>query len=120
MATNVGYEILVDSSVGADKWSEIIQRVEQVLSRHTRTTTTPNATYAAGASSTNQATITVGGATTDRGIRITCDSAVVGTDTVPEILRRLVQTLESETLTIAHAAAYAAGSRAYNVLIALS
>ena len=120
MAINVGYEILVDSSVAADKWSELIARVLKALSRNTRTTTTPAAAYSAGSTSTNQATITVGGATTGTAIRVVCDSAVVGTDVVPEILRKIVQALEPETLTIAHATSYTAGDRAYNILITLT
>ena len=120
MAINVGYEILLDSTLGADKWSEIIARVITALGRNTRTFTTPASAYSAGSGSTNQATITVGGATTDRAIRVVMDSAVVGTDVVPEILRKIVQALESETLTIAHATSYAAGSRAYQILITLT
>ena len=77
-------------------------------------------TYAAGTTSTNQNSITVGGATTDFAIRVIMDSAIVGTDKVPSILRRLIQGLESEVLTIAHAAAYTAGDKTYNLVITVT
>ena len=119
MATNVGYEILVDSSVSADNKAEILKRTLQVLSRKTLSITYA-ATYSAGTTSANQVGIEVTGASEDYGIRITMDSAVVGTNEVATILRQLIQVHEMETVTLVHAAAYTAGDRAYNVTIAVS
>src|SRR4030042_1107987 len=119
MATNVGYEILVDTSISADKKAEIIRTTVQVLEDKTLSITY-NTTYSAGTSSTNQATITIGGSSADFGIRVTMDSAVIGTGIVPQILRRLIQVFEAETITISHTASYTAGSRTYNLVIAIS
>jgi hypothetical protein len=119
MATNVGYEILVATAATADKKAEVLQRVLQVLSYRT-TAVTYVVTYSAGTSSVNQASISVGGSSPDFGIRVTMDSAVVGTGEVPVILRQLIQCLECETITFANAASYTAGDRAYNVTIAVT
>lgn len=92
----------------------------QALVGYTRTTTYA-ATYSAGTTSVNQATIQLAGTgTVDNAIRVTMDSAVVGTDEVPEILRKIIAALAGETLVITYAASYTAGDRVYNVNIALS
>ncbi len=119
MAINVGYEILVDSSLSADKKAELVRRILQSL-EHKTLSVVYAASYSAGGSSTNQATITVGGASTDFGFRIIFDSVVIGTDEVSDILRILTQVLDNETLTIAHASSYTAGSRAYQLTITLT
>jgi len=119
MAVNVGYEILVDSSVTDDKKAEIVRRIIQVLEPQTLSIAYVT-TYAGGSGSTNQASVTVGGASPDLGIRVIMDSAVVGTGVVAKLLRQLIQALESETITISHAVAYAAGSRAYNLTITVT
>jgi len=119
MATNTGYEILVDSSVSDDTKANIVRKVLQALQSRTLSVAYAT-TYAAGSGSTNQATITYGGASADMGIRVIMDSAVVGTDTVPELLERLINALKSGTITISHAAAYAAGTRTYNLTITVT
>jgi len=119
MAVNVGYEILIDSGVSADNQAGITRKIIQILEPQTLSVAYAT-TYAAGSGSTNQATITVGGATAGFAIRIIMDSAVVGTGVVPKLLRQLIQILESETITIAHAAAYAAGTRTYNLTITVT
>ena len=119
MAVNVGYEVLVDSSVSADAKAGLIRRIIQALEPQTLSLAYAT-TYATGSDSTNQATITVGGASPDLGVRVIMDSAVVGTGVVAKLLRQLILILESETITIGHAAAYAAGSRTYNVTITVT
>lgn len=119
MAINVGYEILVSSSVSADTKAEIVRKVIQILEYKTLSIAYAT-TYAAGSSSTNQATITYGGGSANFGIRVTMDSAVVGTDVVPDLLSKLLQILAVGTLTISHAAAYTAGSRTYNLVITVT
>lgn len=118
MAINVSYEVLVASSVSDDTKANILRKVIQVLSPQTLAVTT--GTYSAGASSTSQTSIEVGGASEDWGIRVVMDSAVVGTTTVAKILRRLIQVLEGETLVLVHTASYTAGSRTYNALITVT
>ncbi len=119
MAVNTGYEILLDTTTTADKRAEIVRRVLQAL-EHKTLSMTNTAAYSAGSTSTNQATITVGGATAAYAIRVIFDSAVIGTDEVSDILRILSQVLDSETLTIAYAASYTAGDRAYNHTITVT
>jgi len=119
MATNVGYEILVATASSADKKAKILHRVLQVLGCRT-TALIYAATYSDGTTSVNQASISVGGSSPNFGIRITMDSAVVGTGEVPVILRQLIQCLECETITLANAASYVSGDRAYNVTIAVT
>ena len=119
MAINTGYEILVDSSVAADTKANIVKRVITALESRTLSIAYAT-TYSGGANTTNQATITYGGASANFGIRVILDSNVVGTDTVPELLERLITALKSGTLTIAHAAAYAAGTRTYNLTITVT
>lgn len=119
MSINVGYEVLVDASVTADKKAELARKIIQVLEPQTLSLVYA-ATYAANADSHNQATIAVGGASPDFGIRAIMDSAVVGTGVVAKLLRQLIQTLEAETITIAHAADYAAGSEVYNITITIT
>ena len=120
MAINYGIEILIDNTIAADKNTDVVRRVMHILGGHTRTTTYV-ATYSAGSTSVNQVTITVGGTgTVGIAIRVTWDTAVIGTDITPEIVRKVIRMLESEALTIAHAATYTAGNRAYNVKIVLT
>ena len=62
-----------------------------------------------------------GTGTVIRGIRITLDKTAFGVDVVPEVVRKVIQALESESLTIAHGAnEYTAGDRVYNVTITLT
>lgn len=119
MAINVGYEILVDSGVTDNKKAELVWRILQSLDHKTLAVAYAT-TYSAGASSTNQATITVGGTSEDFGIRVIFDSAVIGTDEVLGLLSILAQVLDPETLTVAHASSYTAGSRVYNLVITLT
>ena len=119
MAIDYGIEILVDTSVSADEKAGIVRRVIQLLEIQTLSIAYAT-TYASGTTSTNQNTITIGGATPDFGIRVIMDSAVIGADTVPSILRKIIQGLEPETLTIAHAASYTVGDRTYNLVITVS
>jgi len=114
MAINVGYEILIDSSVSADDKSKLVGRILQALQPEGLSIAYAT-TYAAGSGSTNQASIAVGGSSPDLGVRVIMDSAVVGTNKVATILQRLIAILGSETITLSHAAAYAAGTRTYNV-----
>ena len=118
MAVDTGIEILVDSDESADKKSEVLRRVLQVLDRYTCTITYA-ATYSAGSTSKNLVSIEVGGTGEDYGIRVIMDDAVI-TD-YPTVLANLIKCLENETLTLtANATAYTAGDRAYNVSITLS
>jgi len=119
MAVNVGYEILVDASVSADKKAEIARKVIQVLEPQTLNLAYAT-TYAGGSSSTNQASVAVGGASPNFGIRAIMDSAVVGTGIVAKLLRCLIQILEVETIVLSHAAGYVAGTRTYNITITIT
>ena len=59
----------------------------------------------------------------DFGIRIIMDEGGAGgmpSDQVPEVVRKVIQLLESETLAITNAAAYVDGSRVYNVTLSLN
>lgn len=119
MAITHAYEILIDNT-DQDKRAEYVTRTLQALIGYTRTVTYA-ATYAAGSTSVNQASIQlVGVGAVDVGIRVTMDSAVVGTDEVPEILRKIIAALAGEVLLITYAASYVLGDRTYNVNIALS
>lgn len=122
MATNFGLEILIDNSISGtdDKYAEIVRRLLQELETDT-VNVTYAASYSAGSSSTNEVTITVGGTgTVGFGIRLTLDDAVYGTDDLVSLIRRVLQVLETETLTIAFTAGYTAGDRAYQLSIAVS
>jgi len=119
MAVNVGYEVLVDSSVSADKKAEIMRKIIQVLEYRTLSVAYAT-TYSAGSSSTNQASIAVSGSSPDYGIRVIMDSAVVGTGVVATLLRKLIQAMESETITLSHAASYTAGDRTYNLTVTVT
>jgi len=118
MAVNVGYEVLVGTAISADKKADIASRVLQVLQAETLSVTYAT-TYAAGTTSTNQASI-LNSATPTFGIRIIMDSAVVGTNKVADILQRLIAVLLTETISISHAVAYAAGNRVYNMTITVT
>ena len=54
-----GIEVLIDSTVSANKKTGILRKILQVLSSFSLTLSALNTTYAAGSSSTNQNTITV-------------------------------------------------------------
>ena len=57
---------------------------------------------------------------TDFAIRVRMDEAGSGgvpSDQVPEVVRKVLQVVESETLAITHAASYAVGTRTYNVVV---
>ena len=53
---------------------------------------------------------------TNFAIRVIMDSAVVGADVVPELVRRVIQVLEPETLVLTNAATYTTGDRTYNLV----
>lgn len=118
MAINVGYEILIGTAISADKKADLTSRILQVLQSETLSIAYAT-TYAAGTGSTNQATIT-NGATPNFGIRVIMDSAVVGDKVVAALLQRLIAVLLTETIVLTHAAAYAAGTRAYNLVITVT
>ncbi len=118
MATNTGYEILVGSSISADKHAEIISTILQVIPPKTRTVTFAQ-TYAAGTTSVNQATLSIG-TTVDLGIRLIMDSAVVGTAYVATLLGSLLDSLSSQGVTLTFAASYTAGNRTYNITISIT
>ena len=101
-----------------DKKADIVSRILQVLQTETLSVAY-STTYAAGTTSTNQATI-VNSATPTLAIRIIMDSAVVGTNKVADILQRLIAILLTETISISHAAAYTAGDRTYNMTITVT
>ena len=111
----------MDSTVSADKHTDLVRRILEVLQQYTRTTTYA-ATYAAGTTSKNQDTITVGGASPDLGIRVVWDTAVIGTDETPHISEKIRRLLRTETLTLANSStgAYVAGDRVYNVTVTLT
>ena len=118
MAINVVYEILIGAAVSDDKKADLTSRVLQVLQTETLSVTYA-ATYSAGTTSKNEATIT-NGASVDYGIRIIMDSAVVGTKKVADLLQRLIAVLLTETIVLSHAVSYVAGDRAYNVTITVT
>ena len=121
MAINHGVEILIDDGESDDFKAQALRRILNVLDRHTVALTTLATTYAAGSGSTNLTSISVGDEqaafSADFGIRVIFDTAVIGTDTAPEIERALIQIFERNTISIVHAASYAAGSRTYNAVI---
>ena len=119
MAINTGYEILIATAVSADKKAELVSRIMQVLQTETLSVAYAT-TYAAGSGSTNQASIAVGGASPNLGIRIIMDSAVVGDKLVAALLQRIIAVLLTETIALTHAAAYVAGTRAYNMTITVT
>jgi len=119
VATDYGVEILGDSSLSADDKSDIVREVLQSLSIDTLSLVYA-ATYVAGSTSTNEVTVTVGGTSADFGIRVVLDESAYGTNKLPDLVKRLLQALAARTLTIAHAAAYAAGDRTYNIVITVT
>lgn len=118
MAVDTGYEILIGSAISADKKADLTSRILQVLQTETLSIAYAT-TYAAGSGSTNQASI-ANGATPNFGIRIIMDSAVVGDKVVADLLQRLIAILLTETIALTHAAAYVAGTRAYNITITVT
>ena len=117
MAT-VGYEILIGAAVSDDKKADLTSRILQVLQTETLSIAYVT-TYVTGSGSGNQATIT-NGASVDYGIQILMDSAGVGTNKVADLLQRLIAILLTETIVLTHAAAYAAGTRVYNMTITVT
>lgn len=120
MAITHGFEILVASSVTADKKAEITEAVIGVLRHRTLSFTTLTTTYVAGSTSVNQVGIEVGGASEDFGIRVIMDSAVVSNKEVLRILAALIKVLEAETIVPVFAATYTAGDRTYNMVITVT
>jgi len=124
MAVNHGIEILVDDGESADFKANALRRIIHALDKYTLALTTLATTYAAGSTSTNMTTVKVGDEQTsfsaDFGARAIFDTAVVGTDVVPEIERALIQAFEKDTISIAHAATYTAGDRTYNGVITVT
>lgn len=119
MAINVGYEILVDSSVSADTKADIAKNVIAALSSETLSIAYAT-TYAVGTSTTNQASFAVGGASPNMGIRVIMDSAVVGTNVVARILKRMINLLDGQTIVLSHAVSYVAGTRTYNLTVTVT
>ncbi len=118
MATDTGYEILVGSSISADKHAAILASVLGIVPPKTRTVTFAQ-TYAAGTTSVNQATLSIG-TTVDLGIRLVMDSAVVGAAYVASLLAALLGVMAPEGVTLTNAASYTAGNRTYNVTITIT
>jgi hypothetical protein len=120
MAINVGYEILADVNVSDDKKAQILGHVAQVTSSKTLSIAYA-ATYSAGTTSKNQASLTIGGTPTF-GIRLIMDSAVVGTTYVARLLSQLISILIPETIVLSHSStgAYVSGDRTYNVTITVT
>jgi len=119
MAVDYGLEVLIDSSVTTTNKAKIVRKILLALEPNTLSVAYAT-TYTAGAGSTNEVTLTVGGASPDFGIRIIIDETAYSTDKLPNLVQKILRTLAQETLTIAHAAAYAAGTRAYNLVITVS
>lgn len=119
MATDYGIEILVDSSQTDDQKSDVLREVLQALAVDTLALVYA-ASYSAGSSSVNEQTVTVGGASPDYGIRVVLDETVYGTNKLPNLVQRILQALAARTLTIANAATYTAGDRAYQVVITVT
>uniref|UniRef100_A0A6M3K352 Uncharacterized protein n=1 Tax=viral metagenome TaxID=1070528 RepID=A0A6M3K352_9ZZZZ len=118
MATDTGYQVIVGSSISADNRAGILKSVLEVVPPKTRTVTFAT-TYAAGTTSVNQATLTIG-TTATLGIRLIMDSAVVGTAYVASLLRALLQALAPYGVVLTNAASYTAGDRTYNVTITIT
>ena len=131
MAVDFGIELLVDNSISGttDKYPEILRRVLQTLESETLAVTYA-ASYSAGTTSRNALSLAVGGTgTVGFAIRVTMDRAAIGQDKAVEVLRRVIQTFESEALTMFGGGdgdgtvgtnEYVAGDRAYNASIAVS
>lgn len=119
MAINVGYEVLVDAAVSADKKAELTSRIMQVIQSESLSVAYAT-TYVTGSNSKNEASISVGGTSPDHGIRVIMDSAVVGTNKVAAILQRLIAILLTETIVLSHAVSYVAGSRVYNITVTVT
>ena len=122
MAVDHGVEILLDDGESANTKAVALRRIIKALERHTLSLVYKT-TYAAGTES-NYTTLQVGDEQTafnaNFGVRVIFDSAVVGTDIVPEIERRLMQIFERDTISIVHAAAYTVGDGDYNVVITVT
>jgi len=118
MAVDIGYEILIGTAITADKKAALTNRVLQILQPESLSIVYA-ATYATGAGSTNQATIS-NDVTPNFGIRVIMDKAVVGDKKVASLLKKLIGILLSETIVLTHAAAYAAGTRVYNLTITVT
>jgi hypothetical protein len=119
VAVDYGVEILVGATPSDDKKADIVRRVLQSIDAHTLSIVYA-ASYSAGSSSTNEVTLTVTGGTVDFGIRVLVDESAFGTGKLAPLVRALIQALESESPTISHAAAYASGDRAYNLVITVT
>jgi len=118
MAIDTGYEILVGSSISADKHAAIVATVLQIIPPKSRSLVYV-ATYSAGSTSVNQATLSIG-TTVDLGIRLLMDSAVVGVAYVASLLSNLLAALAGEGVTLTNAASYTAGDRAYNLKVTIT
>ena len=104
MAVDFAIRVIMDEGgaggISADKIPEIVRRVIQVLEPETLALTHAQTTYTAGTKVYNAA-ISVGTVTVaDYGIGIEVDSTV-SADKKAEILRRVLQVLESESLSVA-------------------
>jgi len=124
MAVNHGVEILVDDGETDNFKTNVLRRIIRALSGYTLVPTTLATSYSAGSSSTNEMTLSVGDEqdafTADFAVRLIFDTAVVGTDIVPEIERVLIQAFEKDTISITHTAAYTAGDRTYNMVLTVT
>ena len=119
MATDFAIRVRMDvSNLAVGKPMEIVRRVLQVLETETVVITSTTA-YAAGSRVYNTQ-IDVGTiGTTDYGINIDVDAAVTD-DKKAEILRRLIMTLESETITTTTGVYSAGGSSVSNVILTVT
>jgi len=122
MAVDYGIEILIDVTISgvADKYADILQRILRTLASDTLSVTYA-ASYSAGSGSTNEITITVGGTgTVGFGIRIIVDETAYTPAKMLALELRVLRALSSEATTVAHAAGYTAGDRAYQATITVS
>lgn len=101
MATNFRIQVRIDESeLGSDIVPGVLRRIIQVLESQTLVMTYNSGAYGAG---TVDVAIAIGTQTTpDVGFLIAVDSAVTA-DKQAEIVRRIIQALESETLSISYA-----------------
>ena len=118
MAVDTGFDIRIDTDNEDDR-TRIVLQVLQALAKYTRTTTY-NATYSAGTDANQTIIKVVATGTVNVSIRVHFDSAVVGADEVPEILRKILQALSAETLDITHGGTYTAGNGDSNVDVVLT
>ena len=119
MAIDYGIVIHLDASLSQKQRASIVRRTIQVLEPqidsivyNTEITTDP--------ASLNQVSLWVGGTNRAFSIRVIMDTAVVGLDKVPGILRKIIQGLEGELERSTYSESYAEGTAVSNLVITLS